>query len=225
MGAIHYTTVYGMDRLQQLPLRIGLTGGIASGKTTVSDLFAQYQVPIIDADVLAHQLVQRGQPALQQISAHFGASILLDDGALNRAKLRELVFTDAAQRQALEQILHPLIRHSMQQQIAALSATPYCILSVPLLLETQQTDLVDRVLVIDCPEALQHSRLAARNGFDTMEIERILAAQTDRASRLAAAHDVIHNEQDQTYLAQQVTTLHQYYLKLAATHLPKRTLS
>jgi dephospho-CoA kinase len=194
-------------------LKIGLTGGIACGKTTVSDLFAGYDVPIIDADVVAHALVQPGQRGLQGIVARFGDEILHSDGTLNRAKLRAIVFADAVQRRGLEHLLHPLIRQAMQQQLTDLPAeTPYCVLSIPLLLETQQTDWVDRVLVVDCSEAQQRSRLALRSGLSAVEIEQMLAAQISRQARLAAAHDVIDNSGDIGALSVRVAQLHQGYV-------------
>jgi dephospho-CoA kinase len=182
-------------------------------------------VPIIDADVIAHALVQPGKPALQHIIAHFGREITHRDGTLNRAKLRDLVFTDAAQRQVLETILHPLIRQHIQQQVQTLNTTAYCLLSIPLLIEKQQRDLVHRVLVVDCPEALQRSRLAVRNGFSAAEIERVLAAQIDRQQRLASADEVLDNTQSLDQLPQKVAQLHQYYLNLVKTHLPNAARS
>ncbi|OUD14121.1 dephospho-CoA kinase [Thioflexithrix psekupsensis] len=199
-------------------LKIGLTGGIACGKTTVSDLFAGYDVPIIDADVVAHALVQPGQRGLQGIVARFGDEILHNDGTLNRAKLRAIVFADVVQRRGLENLLHPLIRQAMQQQLTDLPVeTPYCVLSIPLLLETQQTDWVDRVLVVDCNEAQQHARLALRSGLSAVEIEQMLAAQVSRQARLAAAHDVIDNSGDVQMLSVRVAQLHQYYTNIAST--------
>lgn len=196
--------------MDELPLRIGLTGGIAGGKTTVSNQFAQLGVPIIDADIIAHQLVKPDQPAFKLILQAFGPEMLQNDGTLNRAKLRQQIFADSEQRQRLEAILHPRIRQMMLDQVAQLR-DPYCLLSIPLLLETQQLDLVDRVLVVDCPPKLQRQRLLNRDGFSTAEIEQILAAQANRKARLAIANDVIYNDSDLDNLQKQVLALHQWY--------------
>jgi dephospho-CoA kinase len=194
-------------------LKIGLTGGIATGKTTTSNQFAQHGIPIIDADVLAHHLVEPGQPALAKIVQIFGATMLNADGTLNRSRLRQQIFAEAKQRQHLEAILHPLIRQEMLRQLAELN-TDYCILSIPLLLETQQMDMVDRVLVVDCSLASQRQRLKARNNFTEAEIDQILMAQSDREARLAIANDVIYNDTDLNGLRTQVEALHQFYSAL-----------
>lgn len=196
------------------PIIIGLTGGIASGKTTVSDLFAQQGITIIDADVIGHQLVQPGQAALLRIIEVFGAEMLTQAGELDRAALRAKVFNDKVQRQQLEAILHPLIRQTMYQQAEQLDA-PYCIFSIPLLVETQQYKNMDRVLVVDCDVSLQRQRLAQRNGFNDSEIDAILNAQTSSQQRLAIADDVIKNNKDTASLVIQVQQLHQYYLAYA----------
>ena len=192
-------------------LKIGLTGGIASGKTTVANFFAQLGVPIIDTDVIAHQLVKPGQPVLQQIIDIFGKKMRLPDGQLNRARLRQQVFAEPKQRERLEQILHPLIRVEMLAQAAQIT-TFYCLCCIPLLVETQQQNLVDRVLVIDCSRKKQRQRLKKRNQLSDLEIDQILAAQTNRDSRLAIAHDVIYNNHDLKNLQQQVLGLHEFYL-------------
>jgi len=196
-------------------LKIGLTGGIGSGKTTVSDCFASLGVPVIDADKIAHGLTTPGQPALQDIVSAFGPDILNDDGQLDRARLRAIVFNNAARRKQLEDILHPLIRARMRRHIADIeaSSTPYCILCIPLLLETGQTDLVDRILVVDTPEDLQYQRVSARNGLPDAEIAAIIHAQAGREQRLAAADDIIVNNGGFEELRQQVLELHQRYLK------------
>jgi dephospho-CoA kinase len=197
-----------------LPLKIGLTGGIAAGKTTVSNLFAKLGVPIIDADVIAHALVKPGQPALEQIAQTFGAEIMHGNGELNRAKLRQHIFANQQQRQRLEAILHPRIDQVMQEQVAALS-DPYCVLSIPLLLETHYKDRVDRVLVIDCPPNLQRLRLLSRAGLSQTEIEQMIKAQANREARLAIANDVIYNHSDLESLQQQILVLHEQYEKQA----------
>lgn len=196
-----------------MPFKIGLTGGIASGKTTVSDQFAKLQVPVIDADIIAHQLVQPGQPALETLKEVFGQQIINLDGQLNREKLRNQVFNNVAARKKLEAILHPRIRTLMLKQAQQVTFH-YCILSIPLLLETQQMEMVDRILVVDCDIELQRRRLSQRSGFSETEIDNMLAAQVQRHERLAIADDVIHNDKERDYLIQQVVKLHQIYLQL-----------
>jgi dephospho-CoA kinase len=198
-----------------LPLKIGLTGGIATGKTTVSNLFAELGVPIIDADLIAHALVKPGQPALELIRQSFGTEIMNDKGELNRARLRQYIFAEKKRRLRLEEILHPRIREVMQEKVAALS-TLYCVLSIPLLLETQYQVNVDRVLVIDCPANLQRLRLLSRPGLSEVEIEQMIKAQATREARLAIANDVIYNHSDLETLQQQVLVLHQQYEKQAS---------
>jgi dephospho-CoA kinase len=193
-----------------LPLKVGLTGGIASGKTTVSNLFAKLGVPVIDADVIAHALVEPRQPALKLIKKAFGSKIINSDGCLNRAKLRQQIFADEQQRECLEAILHPRIHLKMQEQVAQLGVS-YCLLCIPLLLETQQLDMVERVLVVDCPPDLQYKHLVARDGFLASEIKPIFKAQASREARLAIANDVIYNDSDLGHLVRQVLALHQYY--------------
>ncbi|WP_040294989.1 dephospho-CoA kinase [Beggiatoa alba] len=196
------------------PFIIGLTGGIASGKTTVSNHFATLGVPIIDADVIAHQLTQAGQPAVFMIAEVFGQTILDAEGRLDRQQLRQFVFQDSQQRKRLESILHPLIRNEMHKQ-ATMVTDAYCIFSIPLLVETRQTTQVNRVLVVDCPTTLQYQRLALRNGFNATETTQILAAQASRSSRLACANDVIHNDTSPNAVYEQVLHFHHYYQQLA----------
>lgn len=199
--------------LQMGSLRVGLTGGIATGKSTVAELFAQWGVPVIDADQLAHELVQPGQQALRSIVLAFGTEILQEDGSLNRAQLRQRVFAAPQQRQRLEAILHPLILQRMQEQ-AAQCRYPYCILSIPLLLETQQMEHMERILVVDCPPDIQRQRLQKRNHFTEHQIEQILAAQAGRQARLAIADEIIDNHGGIEELKPQVAALHQKYLKI-----------
>ncbi len=196
-------------------LKIGLTGGIGSGKTTVADCFASLGAPVIDADKISHELTAPGQPVLRDIVSTFGQNILKDDGQLDRAWLRTVVFNDAAQRKRLEGILHPRIRAEMRRRIADIEAStaPYCILSIPLLLETGQTDMVDRILVVDTPEDLQYQRVRARSGLPDAEIAAIIHAQASREQRLAAADDIIVNDRGLEELRQHVLELHQHYLK------------
>lgn len=197
-------------------LLIGLTGGIGSGKSTVAELFAHLGAGVVDTDLLARELTQPGAPALTQIASEFGAEILSPDGALDRGRLRGRVFADPAARARLESILHPPIRDLMLERAAAIR-TPYVILVIPLLFETGQQALVDRVLVVDCPEAIQVERVRRRSGLSEPEIARIMASQVPRAERLARADDVISNQVDPEALLPQVKDLHRHYLALAAT--------
>jgi dephospho-CoA kinase len=196
-------------------LRIGLTGGIGSGKTTVCELFHQLGVPIIDTDLIARDIVGPGSEALQQITTLFGAQLLREDGSLNRLQMRELVFQDETKRQQLEALLHPRIREEMQRQMASLN-TPYVILAIPLLLEKQWQNQLDRVLVVDCSEEQQRQRAGQRDGSSAETIDRIITSQVGREERLAAADDIIDNSTSITSLRKQVEELHQQYLTLAA---------
>ncbi len=198
-------------------LVIGLTGGIGSGKTTVAQRFSAHGVPVLDADRMAHELVRPGTPALAGIAEAFGPDLLDAEGALDRARLRRIVLQDAERRRCLEALLHPLVRAALEQRLEALDA-PYCILSVPLLVESRMTDLVDRVLVVDLPEGLQYRRALARGGLSATEVESIMAAQAGRGRRLAAAHDVIANDADYDKLYRQVDELHRNYSLLAEQH-------
>ncbi len=195
-------------------LRVGLTGGIGCGKSTVCELFAQLGVPIIDTDVIARQLVEPGQIALVRLTENFGSVILNTDGTLNRAQLRELAFSDKQHKQQLDAIMHPLIYAELEHQAVGLT-TPYCILAIPLLLETQQQQIVDRILVVDCEPALQLLRVMNRDHISARQAERIIAAQTSRDRRLAAADDLIENHSTADHLAEQVKSLHNSYLFLA----------
>ncbi len=196
-------------------LIVGLTGGIGSGKTVVSDRFARHGVPIIDTDLIARELVRPGQPALAEIVAEFGPECLDDGGSLDRAYLRQRVFADETGRRRLEAILHPRIRAVTRERIAALTA-PYGLLVIPLLAETGMTDLVDRVLVVDVSEAEQIRRVMARDRIDEIQARRILAAQASRSQRLALADEVVENAGDFADLERQIADLHPYYLRLAA---------
>lgn len=197
-------------------LVVGLTGGIGSGKTAVSDRFARYGVPIIDTDLLARELVEPGQPALTEIATAFGLDCLDGAGRLDRARLRERVFADASGRRRLEAILHPQIRALSRQRLAQLTA-PYSLLVIPLLAETGMTDWIDRVLVVDAPEAERLRRVMARDQTDEEQARRILAAQASREQRLALADEVVENSGDFAALDRQVSTLHQHYLTLASS--------
>jgi len=195
-------------------LIVGLTGGIASGKSTVARLFAQLGVPVLDADAIARELVAPGRPALDRIVQDFGGGVLDPDGGLDRPRLRNLIFAHPDRRRRLEGILHPLIRKEMEARMRNLNA-PYCVLVIPLLVETGQEDLVHRVLVVDVPEQEQIRRCEARDGLSRAEITAILAAQATRAQRLASADDVIVNDGTPADLKARVSELHRTYLTLA----------
>lgn len=205
-----------MNARSSLPFRVGLTGGIASGKTEVTKRFAELGVPIIDTDQLARAVVLPGTPALQQITAHFGAEILNTDGTLDRRSLRKRVFDSDAERRFLESILHPAIRVE-QERLAALVGGPYQVHVAPLLVETSSMDFYDRVLVVDCPRELQRQRLMARDQISAELADRMLDAQATREQRLSAADDVLENSGMPGGLAQKVERLHEKYLKLAAS--------
>jgi dephospho-CoA kinase len=199
---------------------VGLTGGIGSGKSTVAGLFAEMGVPVIDTDVIARDLTASGGAALEAIRAVFGEAVMQPDGTLDRAVLRRRVFADAEARRQLEAILHPRIRQVVGQTLATLTA-PYALIVIPLLVETGgYRDVLNRVLVVDCPEDAQIARVMARNGLAHGEVKAILAAQVGRADRLAAADDVIVNTATPAALRAEVATLHQRYLALAAAPSP-----
>ena len=197
-----------------MPLRIGLTGGIASGKSTVADLFAELGAAIIDTDVIAREVVAPGQPALDEIAAEFGAEVIDADGGLDRAALRAVVFSDESARKRLEAITHPRIGVETQRQSEAADGK-YQLIVVPLLVNSALRSFVHRILVVDCEEDTQISRLVARDGGSEEQARRILAAQASRTERLEIADDVIHNDGDVSELRQQVVALHEIYLTLA----------
>ncbi len=196
--------------------KVGLTGCIGCGKSTVANVFAQFNVPVIDADEIAHSVVAIGQPALKLIVQTFGELSLQADGSLNRAYIRDLVFNDAAQKQKLEAIVHPLVRQAIEQQLALLDA-PYCLISIPLLFETNTADRVNRVLVIDCPVETQIERVLKRDGLTMERVQSIIASQVSRAVRIAKADDIIDNTKTNTELAEQVEKLHNLYLSLSTS--------
>lgn len=195
-------------------LKIGLTGGIGSGKTTVADRFKDYGIPVIDADRVAHALVAPGQPALVKIAETFGSDLLDADGSLNRPKMRELIFNSSALRDKLEAILHPRIFEEIDRQLKGVEA-PYVIISIPLLLETGAQSFVDRILVVDCPVELQYERVAARDKLNREQIARILESQVSREMRVNAADEIIVNDSNLTSLAGQVKKIHAFYLTLS----------
>lgn len=195
--------------------RVGLTGGIASGKSTVSRLFGALGVPIIDMDQVAREVVEPGQPPLERLVERFGAAILTPDGHLDRPKLREIVFSDPKARADLESLTHPAIGAAVQAR-ADTAGGPYQVLVIPLLVEKHLGSQVDRVLVVDCDEELQLRRLQNRDGSSPEQARAILAAQATRETRLKAAHDVIENNGEMSALRSQVASLHARYLELAA---------
>lgn len=195
---------------------VGLTGGIGTGKSTVADLFAERGVAVIDTDVVARTLVVPGRSGADEIRAAFGDTVIAPDGTLGRAALRRTVFADAAARQRLEAILHPRIRRAVEAGLGRVRG-PYALVVIPLLVETgDYGDLLDRVLVVDCPEAMQLERVMARNMLTGDEAAAILAAQAGRAERLAVADDVIVNTGARDAHPPQVATLHRKYLELSA---------
>lgn len=194
-------------------LKIGLTGGIGCGKSTVSRLFSEWGVPIIDADDIAHDLVQARQPALQTIKQTFGSEILLENGELNRATLKALIFANPAAKQQLEAILHPLVFQEIAQQIHPLT-TDYCIVSIPLLFETHAESLVNRILVVNCDVETQIERVKQRDNLPIERIHAIMATQVSAAFRQKHADDIIDNSKNNAELAEHVKTLHNFYLSL-----------
>ncbi len=196
--------------------KVGLTGGIGSGKSAAAEIFSELRIPVIDADSIARELVEPGQAALIEIIAAFGKDLLDAQGQLNRAYLRQLVFRNKEHRLRLEAILHPRILQEMERRATELIA-PYCIFVIPLLLETGQQDLVNRILVIDASERVRRLRIKARDGLSDAEINAALRAQSTRAARLAAADDVIVNNTDLATLRQQVEHYHRKYLALASS--------
>jgi dephospho-CoA kinase len=196
---------------------IGLTGGVGSGKSTVADAFSALGVPVIDADQLAREQVAPGQPALDEIVAGFGSDILTANGNLDRDTMRQRIYSDPVQKSRLESILHPRIRKRIRTLLAGIKA-PYTIVVIPLLLETNQTDLVDRILVIDIPEKEQLKRVAARDGLSDNAVMAIMNAQADRKTRLEVADDVIVNDQDISALTKHVQELHEHYMDMTHEH-------
>lgn len=196
------------------PYIVGLTGGIASGKSTVARLFARRGAELIDADRISRELVDKGSPALAEIARHFGPEVMRADGGLDRGRLRGIVFHDATQRKWLESLLHPRVRAEIDRRLRT-STAPYVILDVPLLLESDHYDFVDRLLVVDLPEGLQLQRAVRRDDRPLEEIERIIAAQTPRAERLRRADDIIDNSGAKEDLLREVQGLDEFYREQA----------
>jgi dephospho-CoA kinase len=195
--------------------RVGLTGGIASGKSTAAKFFGALGVPILDSDQIARDVVEPGQPPLERLVERFGPSILTPDGHLDRPALRDIVFSDPRARTDLEALTHPAIGAALEAR-SATAGGPYQILVIPLLVEKHLGSQVDRVLVVDCDEALQISRLRSRDGSTLQQVRAILDAQVSRSTRLKAANDVITNEADMSAVQSQVAALHARYVALAA---------
>ncbi len=191
-------------------LRIGLTGGIGSGKSTACEIFSELKVPVIDADVIAVKAIKPGMPALQSIIDEFGVKIITKDGYLNRKELRDRIFKNESDRRKLESILHPVIYKEIARQTKGINSA-YCIISIPLLLETGTSDIIDRILVIDIPKELQLSRASARDNASLKNIETIIHSQISRDDRLAAADDIINNEGDIENLRRQIYDLYEFY--------------
>ena len=203
-----------------MSLTVGLTGGIGSGKSTVADLFAALGAGVVDTDAITHELTCANGAALPAIFAAFGDGVRRsEDGALDRGAMRRLVFGDTTAKTRLEAILHPLIRQASLARVRALNAradVPYVLLVVPLLVESgAYAQAVDRVLLVDCDEALQRTRVMARNGLSETEVQAIIDSQATRAARRALADDVVTNDSDHAALRAQVAALHRRYLELA----------
>lgn len=199
--------------------RVGLTGGIASGKSTAAKFFGALGVPILDSDQIARDVVEPGQPPLERLVERFGPSILTADGHLDRPALRQIVFSDPMARADLEALTHPAIGAAMEARSAS-AGGPYQILVIPLLIEKNVKSHVNRVLVVDCDEELQVRRLTTRDGSTPEQAQAILNAQASRAARLKAADDVITNDSDMGSVRTQVQALHAQYLELAAKLRP-----
>jgi len=195
---------------------VGLTGGIGSGKSAAAACFAAQGIAVVDTDAIAHELTTAGGAAMPALLAEFGPEVAAPDGALDRARMRRLVFAEPAARGRLEAILHPLIRELSAARCRD-AVSPYVILAVPLLVETgAYRDRCHRVVVVDCPESLQISRVMARNGLSEAEIRAIMAAQASRDQRLAVANDVLNNDGDLHHLEAQIADLHRMYLRLSS---------
>ena len=196
-------------------LVVGLTGGIGSGKSAAADEFARLGATVVDTDAISHELTAAGGAAVAEIMRQFGSAFVDASGAMNRKRMRDLVFSDAEEKQRLEALLHPLIRAESQRRIEQ-AAGPYVVHVVPLLVESPgHRERVARVLVVDCPEAIQVARVRQRSGLPEAEVRRIIASQIQRERRLAAADDVIDNSGTIAALQQQVRKLHENYLALA----------
>lgn len=205
----------GAASLKQ-PLKVGLTGGIGSGKTTVTDLFAKLSVPIIDADCISRELQKKGQPAYDKILELFGKDVIDKTGELRRDYLRSLVFNDIVLKKQLESVIHPEVRKRIREWLSAVNH-PYCIICIPLLIESELQQTVDRILVVDAPEQMQISRACTRDAVSPEDIMKIIHSQAKREERLVQADDIIINDSSIDHLKSQVEKLNEKYLKLTAT--------
>lgn len=196
---------------------VGITGGIGSGKTTVTNLFQQHGIVIVDADVIARHIMDKGGDALKAVKERYGQEALLQDGNLNRAWLRDRIFKHPEDKQWLNELTHPLIREQILSQLQQ-AQSPYVMLSAPLLVENRLTKLCDRVLVVDVSEATQLKRTQQRDDVSEDQVQSIINAQASREQRLQAADNIIRNEDDVSELAPQVEKLHELYLRLALTN-------
>ncbi|WP_262112101.1 dephospho-CoA kinase [Aeromonas sp. Marseille-Q5825] len=200
---------------------VAITGGIGSGKTTVANQFATLGIEVVDADLIAREVVEPGTPALAAIASHFGPGILDEQGRLDRRALRERIFSNPAAKSWLNALLHPIIRSEMLRQCAAANS-PYCLLVVPLLVENRLTGLADRVLVIDVDEATQIERTCRRDGVNREQAQAILASQASRSERLAMADDVLDNQSGTTEtIRERILALHETYLAFASQQAPQ----
>ncbi|MDX1372907.1 MAG: dephospho-CoA kinase [Nitrososphaeraceae archaeon] len=198
-------------------LKIGLTGGIGSGKSTICKFFNELGVPVIDADEIAHELVEPEKPAFKKIIKSLGNQYVTEEGKLDRKKLRNDIFTNDKLKKKLETILHPLIFEEIENRISLLNY-PYCVVSIPLLIETDAQDKVDRILVVDIPEEIQIDRARIRDETDRIKIIKIIKTQEKRSKRLDVADEIIKNDGNIEELREQVTELHKNYLKIAGSY-------
>ena len=199
-------------------LIVGLTGGIASGKTTATDFFSRQGVPVLDADVIVHDLLSADETTYNEITALFGSDIVQTDNTIDRKKIRSIIFSDKQKRLKLEAIIHPKVREQIKKEITLLQSGPnpaYCIVCIPLLIETRQQDLLQRILLIDVPQETQIQRLRKRDKLSTDEIKNILLAQASREERLEAADDVIENNTNIEQFEKQLLNIHNIYTALA----------
>lgn len=196
------------------PLRIALTGGIGSGKSTIASKFQALGVPIIDSDIISRTIVEPGSSCLKAITNEFGNDVLTSEGRLDRNKLRNIVFNNLESKKKLEGILHPVIYQEIEAQVNSVKY-PYCLIVIPLLIETDSVDRFDRILVVDIPEDIQIKRTAERDKTSSKLIEDIIRSQADREQRLKYADDIIDNNMEINKLSEAVTKLHNKYLKLS----------
>ena len=217
MGAKNYPYLSGITivAIMSRILRIGLTGGIGSGKSTACEIFTELGVPVIDADIIAHQLIEKNGVAYPIVYDMFGDKIITADGNIDRSCLRELVFSNADARKRLENVLHPLVFSEIDNQLSIPSRHPYCIVSIPLLVETNAMDKVDRILVIDAPVDLQVARVSSRDGGEKDIITNIIKSQATREQRLKIADDIIKNNADINSMRKEILILNEKYNLIA----------